>query len=99
MSDELFTTTQIAERTGRLKKTVSKIAKERGIGRKLGRDWVFTAAEVEEIEKIDRRGGRLRRDGSPRTYTKPTELVTKGRRPRSASSPDPDVNPEERGAA
>lgn len=92
-TEDLFTTAHVAELTGRLKKTVSQIAKERGIGRKLGRDWLFTPEEVAEIQKIDRRGGRPRRDGSPIVYRKPTEAVTKGRRPRC------NVNREAQGAA
>jgi hypothetical protein len=81
-SVKLYTTNEVAALTGRSRQAVAKLAKERVIGAKLGRDWFFTETDIAAIRAIDIRGGRRCRDGSPPTYKTDVACVVKGRRPR-----------------
>lgn len=55
---KLYNSAQVAELTGRVQDAVNLIARRHGIGVKVGRDWVFTAEDVEAIRQIPRKGGR-----------------------------------------
>jgi hypothetical protein len=57
---ELLTTEEVAQRTQRATQSVSRIAKDQGIGVKVGRRWYFQEEDVERIAAIDPRGGRPR---------------------------------------
>lgn len=63
MTDEnghpLFTTAQVAETLGKVPSTVRAARQKRGLGRKVGRDWLYTESDIEELEawfKSRRRG-------------------------------------------
>jgi len=47
---------EVATRLGITPRQVQHLAKSTGIGRKVGRDWQFTAAEVARLQKRRGRG-------------------------------------------
>jgi hypothetical protein len=75
MKEELFTSKQVAEKLGRSQRAVTKQAEALGVGQKLGPLWVFTAEDVEELRKVDPRGGRPTKNGRMRTYRTPIEKM------------------------
>jgi hypothetical protein len=56
MTEELYTAAEVAERTGRSPVTVRQLARTHNIGRRLGRDWVFTAADIEALTTLPKPG-------------------------------------------
>jgi hypothetical protein len=77
MKETLYNSSQVAERTNRTTRTIQALAKNRGIGQKIGRDWLFTEEDVAQIEGIDYRGGKLPRNGQTREYRVPLEKAKK----------------------
>lgn len=63
--DAILTTGDVASRRGCHPASVARIAAARKIGRKRGRDWIFTAREAAELERIVRDG-----PGQPRKRQK-----------------------------
>lgn len=62
MEEKLYTAVEIAEKTGRSKITVQKLAQRySNIGFKVGKTWIFTEKDIELINQINRTGGRPRR--------------------------------------
>jgi hypothetical protein len=56
-----------AELTGRSPGTVRQLARARGIGKRVGRDWVFTDADIERLRAIPKPERSIKRaDPSPR---------------------------------
>ena len=51
MSEKLYTTKQAAEYTGDTAQAIKKDAQRGHMGTKLGRDWVFTEAELDDRKK------------------------------------------------
>jgi hypothetical protein len=54
MSTILFTTADVARSRGCHPSSVARVASSSGIGRKAGRDWIFTAEEAAALEKLIR---------------------------------------------
>ncbi len=52
MSDPLFTIPQVAAMLGRPAVSVRQVAQRNGLGRKLGRDRLLTAEDVETLRKL-----------------------------------------------
>ena len=46
----LYTTAQVAERLGLSRRRVLALALSRGLGRKLGRDWIFDEEDIEGMQ-------------------------------------------------
>ncbi len=55
---DLLTTAQVAALLGISRDRVPRLARSRGVGRRVGRDWLFSPAEVAAL--------RLRKPGRPR---------------------------------
>ncbi len=68
-SETLFTIPQLADELGRPAVTIRQIAQRNNIGRKLGRDRLLTAEDVEQLKKLlhDKRGRPFKRSDSPST--------------------------------
>jgi len=45
----MLTTSQVAQRLNVTPRQVGHLAKQHGIGVKVGRDWIFTEAEVQRL--------------------------------------------------
>jgi hypothetical protein len=52
MTENIYDTKTAAELTGRSPGTVRQLARARGIGKRIGRDWVFTDADIERLRAI-----------------------------------------------
>lgn len=51
--DEIYTAKQVAKMTGKTRQAVTRWAQRNpGVGRRLGDIWIFTAADVEVIGKV-----------------------------------------------
>lgn len=48
----LYSTTEAAERTGKATSTITYLARERGIGRKVGPNWIFTDEDLERLASV-----------------------------------------------
>jgi hypothetical protein len=77
MEDKLYTSAEVAKETRREPRTIRSLAERHQIGRKIGRDWVFTPAELERFREVDPRGGKPRQDGKPLAYKVPIEKAKK----------------------
>jgi len=53
---DALTTNQVAAELGISRDRIPRLARSRGVGQRVGRDWLFTAADVEAMR--DRRPGR-----------------------------------------
>lgn len=53
----LLTSAEVAQVTGRARVTIQSLARRRKLGRKVGRDWLFTWDDVHKIQGIDKKGG------------------------------------------
>ena len=62
MPEQWYTTRQVAEEIGVNVQRVRKLAGDLGIGRKVGRDWVFSG---DDLEALRRRPDRRRKDSTP----------------------------------
>lgn len=62
--DELFTSQQVAERTGRKRVTVLSLTRRYSLGRKVGRDNLYTQTDIDFILSIDKRGGHPSKSGA-----------------------------------
>jgi len=61
-----YTSNQVAELTGRTRRTVLQAAETHAeIGRKHGRDWVFTDADIARIKALRKGRPRTRRAAPP----------------------------------
>lgn len=59
MNEHLFTSSETARMTNRARVTIQALARRTpGLGRKVGRDWVFTMDDVHRIQQIGKEGGR-----------------------------------------
>lgn len=47
-----YTTAQVAQMTGKAERSIRKAAQVNKIGRKIGRDWLFGAADIAKIRAI-----------------------------------------------
>lgn len=47
-----YTSAEMAQLTGKAARTVRKAAEAGGIGQKVGRDWVFTDADIAKIKRV-----------------------------------------------
>ncbi len=61
-ADELYTSIKAAEYLGMTRQTVNLMTKQ-GYGRRLGRDWFFTRAELDNWKATPRHAG-----GRPKRY-------------------------------
>jgi hypothetical protein len=52
MTENIYDTKTAAELTGRSPGTVRQLARARGIGKRMGRDWEFTDADIERLRAI-----------------------------------------------
>lgn len=76
--ETLYTTSQVAEMTGRSRISVQKLAERHaGLGQKIGRDRLFTLADVERIKALPSRPG-------PKPKPKPPKPPARMGRPRKA---------------
>lgn len=83
MEERLYTSAEVGKLTGRQAQTVRTLAQRKGIGRKIGRDWLFTESELRLLREIDPRGGRPPADGKPPAYRTPVAAMRrKGPKPR-----------------
>ena len=58
-----YTSAEMAQKTGMVERTIRKAAAANdGIGRKVGRDWIFTDADIAKIKAVV---------GKPRKRTQP----------------------------
>lgn len=76
--DDLLTSQQVAERTGRKRVTVLSLTRRYGLGRKVGRDNVYTQADIDFILGIDKRGGHPPKSGAI-DYKADPEPIGRGR--------------------
>ena len=81
---ELLTSQQVAELTGRSRITVLVLRERYDLGRKMGRDYFFTQADVDFIRSINPLGGRPPKSGIVQ-YTKTPAEVHKGPKKQPAS--------------
>lgn len=58
MTGPLATTARVAVLLGLSRRQVQHLCRTRGLGRKVGRDWLLTAAEVEALRERPPRGPR-----------------------------------------
>lgn len=72
MPEILYTAAQVADLTGRKQSSIPALARRMKIGRKLGGNWIFTAADVETVRQVNRKGGR------PVTQPKPPASLLPG---------------------
>lgn len=79
-----YTTREVAARTGQAIPTITRKARVHKIGKRIGRDWIFTDADIEAIQAIDPLGGRPPSDGGEVKHTKSADSVKKGRPPRKS---------------
>ena len=56
---KLLTSTQVAAELGVNDSRIRQLARQKQIGQKLGRDWVFTVEEVEKLRTRKTAPGRL----------------------------------------
>jgi hypothetical protein len=70
--EELLSAAEVAELLGKDPSNIRRVAKRIGIGRQIGRAWIFTAAEVEKIRAAYRDG-----PGSP-AFVEGNQLARKG---------------------
>lgn len=69
--EPLYTTSQVAEMTGRSRISVQKLAERHaGLGQKIGRDRVFTLADVERIRSMPSRPGPKPKPKAPKPPAK-----------------------------
>ena len=54
--EKLYTTAEAAEMTGRKPVTVRQLAATHGIGRRIGRDWVFDDNDILRLRNIPKPG-------------------------------------------
>lgn len=64
--NDIWTGAQVAKMLGLDASTVRRNAKARGIGRKLGHDWLFDAADVEQLRRLPS-GGKVGRPKAKRS--------------------------------
>jgi len=58
MEDEFLTIRQVAEILGLSRQRIQQLCAQGRLGRRPGRDWVITRAELEAFKKLPRRAGR-----------------------------------------
>jgi hypothetical protein len=63
--EKLYTTAEVAELTGYHHYSVTRIAQKHGLGRKFGRTYVLSEADLEFIRKLDPKGGRPPKSDRP----------------------------------
>jgi hypothetical protein len=56
MAEKLYNTEEAGQLTGRKAVTVRQLAKVHGIGTRIGRDWVFTDADIDRLRSIPKPG-------------------------------------------
>lgn len=86
--ETLYTSQQIADMTARGQRAVQSLARKHGIGRKVGRDWLFTQADLDAIAAINPLGGRPNKTGVQQYKADPA-TVKKGRPKKAPPAPSP----------
>jgi hypothetical protein len=67
MTENFYDIKTAAELAGRSPGTVRQLARARGIGKRMGRDWVFTDADIERLRAIPKPERLIKKvDRSPR---------------------------------
>ncbi len=61
MIEELLPVSEVAKELGRSEKRVREYCRQGRLGRKVGRQWVITRAELEAFKKIPRKHGAPRK--------------------------------------
>jgi hypothetical protein len=56
MTENFYNTTEAGRLTGKKPVTVRQLAKTHNIGTRVGRDWVFTEADIERLKAIPKPG-------------------------------------------
>lgn len=69
MKHDLYTSQQVAEMTGRKRITILGLRKRHNLGRRYGRQWLFTPADVAHILAVNPTGGRPRKGESAQSKT------------------------------
>jgi excisionase family DNA binding protein len=62
METKLLTTAEAADRLGISEVRIRQLCQDGRLGRKIGRDWLFTAEEVESFRRQSRPTGRPAKD-------------------------------------
>ena len=78
MDVDLYTSRQVAEMTGRKRVTILSLRKRYSLGRKYGRQWLFTLEDVARIQAINPLGGRPRKSGAIQYTKDPSAMRRKG---------------------
>ena len=86
--DTLYNSHEVAALTGRSRITVQVLAKRYALGRKVGRDYVFTQADINFIAGINTLGGRPSKSGTM-NYKADPAAVKKGRPKKVPPEPRP----------
>ena len=87
--DKLYSSQEVADATGRQQRTVQMLALRYKLGRKIGRDWIFTQPDIDFIAAINPLGGRPPDDDSAIHYKADPASVKKGRPKKSLPIPEP----------
>lgn len=60
-----YTSRQVAEMLGKSVQAISRYAQaHKGIGKKVGRDWIFSEADLRKLRAVER-GGKRKRKAKP----------------------------------
>ena len=65
MPDTLYTTSEAADRLGITPGRLRQLARSGGYGQRFGRDWIFTADDLQTLERRKTTRGRV--PGTPRS--------------------------------
>jgi hypothetical protein len=80
--DNLYGAEEAGELTGRSSVAVRKLARKYNLGRRVGKSWIFTDADLDKLREIPPIGGRRKADGSPATHSVDTATLIERRRKR-----------------
>ena len=86
--DTLYNSQEVAALTGRSKITIQALAKRYGLGRKVGRDYVFVQSDIDFIAAINPLGGKPSKSGTMHYKANPAS-VKKGRPKKAPPEPSP----------
>ena len=59
----LYDTRTAADYYGLTRQQIRNIAKDRGVGRKYGRDWFFTPVELKQLKPLNPKGSGRKKNG------------------------------------
>ncbi len=66
MGDKLYDTKAAGELIGKRPVTVRAMALKNNIGQRIGRDWIFTDADIDRLKALPGPGRPVSKDGSKR---------------------------------